>query len=211
MDAVLAKLVRDAADDPETLALVLHGSRGAGHERPDSDYDVCFVRTVGTGPAVAAEVEPAVITIDELRVAEPDWFTDGIVQGRVLLDKTDGELDRILARLGAAEDVERPYDAYLNALVRGKSAARRADELGARLHAADSVRHLAEALAALDGRRPAFHDRLTGTLGAWEPRLLAILRDPDVDAQLALAADVRALMESHGIRTHDEWKEEQLG
>ena len=211
MDAVLAKLVRDAADDPETLAVVLHGSRGAGHERPDSDYDVCFVRTVGTGPAVAAEVEPAVITIDELRVAEPDWFTDGIVQGRVLLDKTDGELDRILARLGAAEDVERPYDAYLNALVRGKSAARRADELGARLHAADSVRHLAGALAALDGRRPAFHDRLTGTLGAWEPRLLAILRDPDVDAQLALAADVRALMESHGIRTHDEWKEEQLG
>ena len=211
MDAVLAKLVRDAADDPETLALVLHGSRGAGHERPDSDYDVCFVRTVGTGPAVAAEVEPAVITIDELRVAEPDWFTDGIVQGRVLLDKTDGELDRILARLGAAEDVERPYDAYLNALVRGKSAARRGDELGARLRAADSVRHLAEALAALDGRRPAFHDRLTGTLGAWEPRLLAILRNPDVDAQLALATDVRALMESHGIRTHDEWKEEQLG
>jgi len=211
MDAVLAKLVRDAADDPETLALVLHGSRGAGHERPDSDYDVCFVRTVGTGPAVAAEVESAVITIDELRAAEPDWFTDGIVQGRVLLDKTDGELDRILARLGAAEDVERPYDAYLNALVRGKSAARRGDELGARLHAADSVRHLAEALAALDGRRPAFHDRLTGTLGAWEPRLLAILRNPDVDAQLALATDVRALMESHGIRTHDEWKEEQLG
>jgi len=211
MDAVLAKLVRDAADDPETLAVVLHGSRGAGHERPDSDYDVCFVRTVGTGPAVAAEVEPAVITIDELRVAEPDWFTDGIVQGRVLLDKTDGELDRILARLGAAEDVERPYDAYLNALVRGKSAARRGDELGARLHAADSVRHLTGALAALDGRRPAFHDRLTGTLGEWEPRLLAILRDPDVDAQLALATDVRALMESHGIRTHDEWREEQLG
>jgi len=211
MDAVLAELVRDAADDPETLALVLHGSRGAGHERPDSDYDDCFVRTVGTGPAVAAEVESAVITIDELRAAEPDWFTDGIVQGRVLLDKTDGELDRILARLGAAEDVERPYDAYLNALVRGKSAARRGDELGARLHAADSVRHLAEALAALDGRRPAFHDRLTGTLGAWEPRLLAILRNPDVDAQLALATDVRALMESHGIRTHDEWKEEQLG
>ena len=75
------------------------------------------------------------ITIDELRAAEPYWFTDGIVQGRVLLDKTDGELDRILARLGAAEDVERPYDAYLNAFVRGKSAARRGDELGARLHA----------------------------------------------------------------------------
>jgi len=206
MDGVLAALVRDAADDPETLAVVLHGSRAAGLERPGSDYDVCYVRTIGEMPAVASQVDPAVITIDELRSAEPYWFTDGIVQGRVLLDKTEGELDRILARLGTAEDVERPYDAYLNALVRSKSAVRRGDELGARLHAADSVRYLAETLAALDGRRPAFHDRLAGTLGDWEPRLLAILRDPDVDAQLALAVDVRALMESHGIRTHDGWK-----
>jgi predicted nucleotidyltransferase len=194
-DPVLAEMVREAESDDETLALVLHGSRSVGHERPDSDYDVLVVR--------ATELE-------ELRTRDANWFTDGLVQGRVLVDKTGGELDTILARLGAAEDVVRPYDAYLNALVRGKSAARRGDELGARLHAADSVRYLAEALAGLDGKRPRFHDRLSGTLGEWEPRLLAILRKPDVDAQLALAADVRALMESRGIRTHDDWEEEQL-
>ena len=114
----------------------------------------------------------------------------------MLVDKTDGELDRILARLGSADDVARPYDAYLNAFVRGKAAARRGDELGARLHAADSVKYLVEALAAVDGRRPRFHDRLAGTLGAWEPRLLAILRDPDVDAQLVLCRE-SARMQSH--------------
>lgn len=209
-DDILASVVREAEADPETVAVVLHGSRGAGHERPDSDYDLCYVRTVNTVPTVPEEVEPAVITLEELRTLEPYWFTDGIVQGRVLVDKTGGELSAILRRLGAADEVEGPYDAYLNAFVRGKAAARRGDELGARLHAADSVRWLVLALAALDGRRPPFHDRLTGTLGDWEPKLLAILRDPGVDAQLALFADVRSLMESRGIRTHDEWKTDQL-
>jgi hypothetical protein len=106
--------------------------------------------------------------------------------------------------------VAAPYDGYLNALVRGKAAARRGDDLGARLHAADSVRYLVHALAALEGRRPRFHDRLAGTLGDWEPRLLTILREPDVGAQLALFADVRALMESRGVYTHREWEDEQL-
>jgi len=210
MNEVLSALVRDAETDPDTVALVLGGSRSVGHERPDSDYDVYFVRLVDATPPHPAEVEAAVITLEELRAIEPYWFTDGMVQGRVVLDKTSGELEAILARLGTADDVAGPYDAYLNAFVRGKAAARRGDELGARLHAADSVRYLAEALAALDGKRPRFHDRLAGTLGDWEPRLLALLRDPDVDAQLALFADVRTFMDSQGVHTHAEWKPDQL-
>jgi hypothetical protein len=210
MDHVLAALVRDADVDPETVAVILGGSRSVGHEGPDSDYDVYYVRTVPGNVASQPNVETPTITLDELRTIEPYWWTDGMVQGRVLLDKTGGELTEILARLGAAQDASAPYDAYLNALVRGKAASRRGDELGARLHAADSVRYLAEALAALEGRRPRFHDRLAGTLGEWEPRLLAILRDPTVEAQLALYAEVRDVMESHGVRTHDDWREEQL-
>lgn len=210
MDEILSAVVHDAETDPNTVALVLGGSRSVGHERADSDYDLYFVRLVDAKPPHTPEVEAAIITLEELRTIEPYWFTDGMVQGRVLLDKTDGELELILARLAGATDVARPYDAYLNALVRGKAAARRGDELGARLHAADSVRHLAEALAALEGKRPLFYDRLAGTLGDWEPRLLAILREPDVDAQLALFADVRELMESHGVRTHEDWQPHQL-
>jgi hypothetical protein len=210
MDEVLSAVVREAESDPNTVALVLGGSRSVGQERPDSDYDLYFVRLVTAKPAHPPEVEAAVITLDELRTIEPYWFTDGMVQGRVVLDKTGGELDAILARLGSADDVTRPYDAYLNAFVRGKAAVRRGDELGARLHAADSVRYVAEALAALEGRRPRFHDRLTGTLGGWETRFLSILRDPDVDAQLALFADVRTLMEMHGVLTHTDWKAQQL-
>ena len=210
MDDVLAEIVREAEADPHTVALVLCGSRSQGHARPDSDYDLHVVRTVSGTPPPRPNVEWAAITIDELREMEPYWWTDALVQGLVLVDKTGGELTVILERLGAANDVEGPYDAYLNALVRGKAAARRGDELGARLHAADAVRNLAAALAALDGKRPRFHDRLAGTLGDWEPRLVTILRDPDVDAQLALFEDVRAFMEARGVFTHREWKLDQL-
>jgi hypothetical protein len=210
MDDLLAALVREAEHDDETLALVLGGSRSQGHERPDSDYDVYVVRTTPAKPVAPPRVELAVTTLDELRTLDASWWTDGMVQGRVLLDKTGGELAAILARLSAATEVEGPYDAYLNGFVRAKSAARRGDELGTRLHAADSLRHLAQALAALDGQRPRFLDRLSGHLGEWEPRFLSILRTPDVDDLCALQRDVQALMESRGVRTHETWKAEQL-
>jgi hypothetical protein len=210
MDDVLTALVRDAEADHATVAVILGGSRSVGHERADSDYDVYYVRTAPGKVPAQPNIETPTITLDELRTIEPYWWTDGMVQGRVLVDKTGGELTEILARLGTAGDVSSPYDGYLNAFVRGKAAARRGDELGARLQAADSVRYLVATLAALDGRRPRFHDRLTGTLGDWEPRLLAILRDPNVEAQLALFADVRSFMESQGVSTHDEWQDDQL-
>jgi hypothetical protein len=210
MDAVLAALVRDAEADDDTLALVLCGSRSAGHEHEGSDYDVHVVRRRPGKPQAPANIELAAITLEELRTTTPYWWTDAMVQGRVLLDKTDGELAEILERLSRATDVDGPYDAYLNAFVRGKAAARRGDELGARLHAADSLRYLAEALAALEGRRPRFLDRLAGNLGDWEPRFLAILRDPDVATQCALQRDIQTLMEAHGVTSHREWKAEQL-
>jgi hypothetical protein len=210
MDDLLAEIVREAEADQDTVAVLLCGSRSVGHERPDSDYDLHYVRLVAEKPTPRENVEAALTTLDELRTIESCWWTDAMVQGRVLVDKTDGELELILARLSAGDDVALPYDAYLNAYVRGKAALARGDELGGRLHAADSVRELARALAALDGKRPPFHDRLAGTLGDWEPRLLEILRDPAVEAQRALRIDVQELMESRGILTHREWKPEQL-
>jgi hypothetical protein len=210
MDETLAAIVRSAEADLNIVAVLLHGSRAVGHERPDSDYDVWFVTAEERAVEEIPKVDAASVTLDQFRDAQPTWWTDGLVQGRVLVDRTGGELESILARLATAEDVERPYDAYLNAFVRGKAALRRGDELGARLHAADSIRYLVEALAALDGKRPPFHDRLTATLGEWESRFVELLREPTVDRQLALFAAVREHMESRGATSHKLWKDEQL-
>lgn len=37
-----------------------------------------------------------------------------------------------------------------------------------------------------------------------------VLCDPDVESQLSLYGEVKELMESHDVRTHDGWKSDQL-
>jgi hypothetical protein len=206
-DPVLARLVADAEADVQTLALVLAGSRAHGHERDDSDYDVYLVRTVAEKPPVPERVEATVTTLEELRALEPCWWTDGLVAGRVLVDKTDGALVQELERLGGVPEdaAHAAYDAYLNAFVRGLGAARRGDEVGARLHAGDSVRFLVQALYALEGRRAPFHDRLDGLPDEWRYPLLEVLRSADPAAQRALQEKVEALMTDRGVLAHEEW------
>jgi hypothetical protein len=208
-DPVLAQLVSEAEADPETLALVLTGSRAHGHEQADSDYDIHLVRAVPGKPRVPDRVEAAVTTLDELRTLEPYWWTDGLVAGRVLVDKTDGALERELERLRRVPDGSTfaAYDGYLNAFVRGLGAARRGDELGQRLHAAESVRFLVRALHALEGRRAPFHDRLDGLPDDWRYPLLEVLRTADPAAQQALQENVEALMTDRGVLAHEEWGE----
>jgi len=209
MTDVLARLLADAQADPHTIAVVLTGSRARGHEHAESDYDVCFVRTVPEKPPVPEDVEAACTTLEELRSLEPYWWTDGLVAGRVLVDKTDGALERELERLrGVPEGAAlAAYDAYLNAFVRGLGAARRGDELGQRLHAADSVRYLVQALHALEGHRAPFHDHLDDLPAEWRYPLLEILRTADPGAQRALQGKVEALMTEHGVLAHEGWGE----
>jgi hypothetical protein len=57
-DAVLAPLLRGAAADPETLGVVLSGSRGARLGDADSDYDVVFVLTEAALAARQERGEP---------------------------------------------------------------------------------------------------------------------------------------------------------
>ncbi len=208
-DPVVEELVRGAEADPDTLALVLSGSRAVGHEQEESDYDLYLVRTAPGKPALPPNVEAAVTTLEELRTLEPYWWTDGLVAGRVLVDKTAGALDAELARLRSVPEsaVSEAYDAYLNHFVRGTGSSRRGDELAARLHAAESVVFLVRALHALEGRRPPFHDHLDDLPDEWRYALLEILRTADPEAQRALEARVETLMHAHGVHADAGWGE----
>ena len=235
-DAVLGPLLRQAAGDEGTLGVLLTGSRGAGLADEHSDYDVIFVLTEDAFAARKARGEPAHVrdldlgspgspggkradlsytTLRRLAdlAARPGWRTYAYVASKVLLDKT-GEVTRAVAAIAAIPeaqaqaDVPAWLDAYLNAFYRALKAARRGNDLGARLHAAASVMHLVQALFRLERRWPPYLDYLGPPLETlagqgWRPgelrdSFLAILRAADVDAQRRLEARVEVLMRARG-------------
>jgi hypothetical protein len=185
---LLDEISNEVRDDPDSLGLILHGSRAAGVHGPESDYDLVRVVTdtsyaarrergelrekrSGVGPG--ADVVYACPERLRAHAATPDGYTGMYVTAHVVVDK-DGqvaalvrEIDEGAGRLARA-DLDELYDGYLNCFVRSLKAWRRGDELGGRLQAAESCLYLVRVLFALEGRWPPYHDQLRGSLGELE-------------------------------------------
>ncbi|MFE2531042.1 hypothetical protein [Streptomyces sp. NPDC059371] len=157
-----------AAADPAVVGLVLKGSQAHdGMITPYSDHDLYVVvadDTENGPPRFAGHRGPGldlvVVTLSEFRGAGmPDWERYALARARIVLDRLDGDIARILAdraRLNADEayrDSAAWLDAYANSLCRSVKNHRDGLALAARLDAADSMRFLLELLFALD-RRP---------------------------------------------------------
>ena len=225
--SVLDEIAAEIRDDPESIGLILHGSRAAGTAREGSDYDLMRIVTDETYP-VRATLREKRTGADGLaadvfysspgRLREladrPDWQVGMLVTGRVLVDSGPlaALVETTLARAGehAHASLDEHYDAYLNCFVRSLKAWRRGDELGGRMQAAESALHLVRTLFALERRWHPYHDQLAGPLRELEPAqgwgegeladaLLRIVRDADPTFQQELELRVEALMESRGI------------
>jgi hypothetical protein len=160
--------VETATADPAVVGLVLKDSRAhEGMTTEHSDHDLYAVLADGATPAVtrfeghrSPELDLVVLSLDEFRAAGmPGFERYALARARVVLDRLDGGIARILAdkaRLGAEETFQEAaasLDAYANSLYRSVKNDRDGQALAARLDAADSVRYLLETLFALD-RRP---------------------------------------------------------
>ncbi|MEU6275634.1 hypothetical protein ABZ871_24940 [Streptomyces populi] len=157
-----------AAADAAVVGLVLKGSRAhEGMTTEHSDHDLYVVLADGVATDLARfaghrtpELDLVVLSLDGFRaVGMPGFERYALARGRVVLDRLDGTITRILAdkaRLDAGEafrEADEWLDAYANSLYRSVKNARDGHALAARLDAADSVRFLLESLFALD-RRP---------------------------------------------------------
>jgi hypothetical protein len=133
----------------------------------------------------------------------------------VVADKT-GEVTRLVAAIVAAANdhawraVPQTYDSYLNSFVRSLKAWRGDDELGGRLHAAESALHLVRLLFGLERRWPPYHDGLARVLPeiehaqGWEPGSLAralasLLESGRPEIQQEIERHVEALAAARGI------------
>lgn len=245
-DPVLEELIDQARRDDASLGLILHGSRGAGTADHESDYDLIWVltdaeyeRRLEAGTALhieqRADDSPAAPIVDiqyscttglKRIAAKPGWWTPGYADSRILLDKT-GEVARLLTEIvtlpeaRGREAAAAWLDAYLNAFYRSLKAWRRGDELGGRLHAADSAQFLVRTLFSLERRWPPYHDRLSVALSllsdlGWNPdelrsAMLELLRSGDPQLQQRLEARVEAFMRARGFAdVFDHWGESTI-
>ncbi|GGR21280.1 hypothetical protein GCM10015536_28640 [Streptomyces griseomycini] len=157
-----------AAADPAVVGLVLKGSRahdGMATRHSDHDLYVVLADDATTGLTRFAghrtpELDLVVVSLTEFRAAGmPGFERYALARARVVLDRLDGGIARILAdkaRLDADEAFQSSggwLDAYANSLYRSVKNHRDGQALAARLDAADSIRSLLELLFALD-RRP---------------------------------------------------------
>ena len=227
--SVMDEITAEVRDDPESLGLILHGSRAAGVHGPESDYDL--VRVV-TAAAYAArrdrdelrdrrpgppEADIVFSTPERLRerVEWTDGYTPMLVSAQVVAD-TDGQVaalvQAIVANAGARAraDLDELYDDYLNCFFRSLKAWRRGDELGGRMQAAHSCLSLVKLLFAAEGRLAPYHDQLLSPLAeleraqGWEDGYLAgaltgVLTTADPTLQQELERRVEALFDARGI------------
>jgi predicted nucleotidyltransferase len=232
-DELPAAFTSEVEDDEDTLAVLLHGSRGRGFAREDSDWDVIRVLTPEAfesrraAGATLHEKRPAhrldivYTTVDLMRALgeAPDWRAATCVTSVVVFDRR-GEgaavVRDLTERIGEAAyaDVPEAYDDYLNSFVRSLKSWLRGDELGGRLHAAASAFGLLRALWGLERSWPPFHDLLEGRLPelerrlGWEPgslraSLLALVDGGDPSLQQRLEERVEALLDARGFQ--HEW------
>lgn len=234
-DPVLADYVASADRDPQTLGVLLHGSRANDCARDDSDYDLIRIVTeeaygvrrdrgqlherVTLEDGSVGDVLYQTPSRIETYVSAPGWYTATYLGARVAFDRT-GDVRAALVRLRAEADriahesTATAYDAYLNSFVRSMKSARHGDELGRRLHAAESAIALVRTLFGLESRWPPYHDNLAPALAeleaaqGWPPGSLSsalnrLLDDADPSFQQELESRVEHLMDSRGIQ--HEW------
>jgi hypothetical protein len=230
-DDVIAEFVAEVEADASSLGLLLHGSRATGDVRPASDYDLIRIVTneayeqrKAAGALLERRESPSRPKLDVLyqspgRLAwlaeNPGWWTATYATARVVLDKTgdiEARVNMLVQRAGdvAFEQVAEAYDSYLNSFVRSLKAWRRGDELGGRLHAAQSALFLLPVLFGLERSWMPYFDSVAASLPqieasqGWEDgflraALVELLETGDPAFQQELEARVERLLAARGV------------
>jgi hypothetical protein len=219
---VLDDLRQRCESSPDVLGVVLSGSQASdGMATVHSDFDVYVIVKAAAVTAGrwrttrTPELDTIVASIDEFREPGDDWNRYSFTHARVLLDRLDREIARLVAAKGTlGRDEARTLaaaslDCYVNFAYRSAKNRRDGRPVEARLDAAESVPALLTMVFALHGRVRPYNKYLIWELtryplgsARWDglPALLDRVLGGDVEAQryLFAAAEHEARLRGHG-------------
>ncbi|REJ77248.1 MAG: hypothetical protein DWQ47_12700 [Acidobacteria bacterium] len=164
-------LIAFAETRSDVLALSLTGSRSAGFEVPESDFDCALFVVEGTETEVRQELGDIPGALD-LRFFTPRSFASHAEWGsdlawdryawfiaKFVVDKSGGELPNAARQKGLVPEnelddwIDGSLDWYLNQVARSVRCITRGDETGGRLECAEAVRPFLQAAFAVHDRR----------------------------------------------------------
>lgn len=225
----LAELVEHMGRDLNVAGLILTGSAArAGMTTDHSDLDVYVVlheANPGRQTRWASYVDLPVCTLADLQdvPAPPDpdpagwWERYAFAHSRILLDRTDGTLARLVdgwATLGGGESkriLETYLDGYLNYVYRSLKSLRDGRDFEARMDAAESLPWALTLIFAFERRIRPYNKYLPWELQNhplqrpdWSadvllPRVEAILTSADADAQRLVLRSIEQAARELGL------------
>jgi hypothetical protein len=225
----LVGLVAELSTDPNVAGLVLSGSAAReGTATPRSDLDVYVVLTQ-PDPARRTTQQPDIdlptCTLDDLRSvpappnADPDgwWERYAFAHTRILLDRTDGELSRLVDRWGTLSGAESKrvletyLDGYVNYVYRSLKSTRDGRAFEAKLDAVESLPWMLAVIFAFERRIRPYNKYLSWELRThplerpeWHaerllPQLEAIVARADVTAQQEVYRSIETAAHEVGL------------
>jgi predicted nucleotidyltransferase len=168
-------ILKEAEEDPNVLGLILVGSRGKSFDNEHSDYDIVMV--VKNDEAVVLKkkydgmalenVDLSVYSLPDFRSyagweSPESWDRYNYAHVKILVDKSDGELEKLLQEKGyippekLPKFIDRWIDGYVNGVFRSVKCIRNNNTFGAHLEAVNSMLDLLTLVFAMNGRHRPF-------------------------------------------------------
>jgi predicted nucleotidyltransferase len=168
-EAQYEKLIKSAKEDENVIGVILGGSRGKKAETDKSDFDAYVV--VQDKGVKFESYGAGKYTLNELDNEIPDWDKYNFAHLKPVIDKSNGELQVVIDKLGSLTDsqadelVKENLDMYTNLAYRSVKNFRDSREVESRIDAAESIAPLLTALFALESRVRPYNKYLVWELG----------------------------------------------
>lgn len=223
------KALDEAKKNDDIVGFILVGSRGKGFENEHSDYDAIMIAKDEAATAIHDRYESQTLENLDLSVhslsnfktfaaweTPESWDRYNYAHVKILVDKTDGELEKIVREKGHIPQdkldkfIDWWIDGYVNGVYRSVKCIRNGNLFGAHIEAANSMLDLLTLVFAMNGRHRPFLgyvekelkayplERLPWSSDEFVSKMKKVLETADLQTQQELLSGIEKLSREMG-------------